>query len=88
MRAFLPLVLATLGLIFFALFLTAFPERFARGFLAALVEDLLAVLPAVFLLALFAAGFAAARHLLGMGATAIGGTMKGSETRPSAASGM
>jgi hypothetical protein len=75
----LPLVFATLGLIFFALFLAAFPERFATDFFAAFPEDFLAVLPAVFLLALFAAGFGATRLLLRTGATAIGGTMKGSE---------
>jgi hypothetical protein len=87
LRAYLPLVFPTLLLAFLALLLAVLLDRLATDFFAALPEDLLAVF-AVLLLAFFAAGFAATCLLLRIGATAIGGTIKGPETKPSAASGM
>src|SRR5216684_994166 len=83
-----------------ARFLRRFPLRNLRGLSGGLLRPLrrssLHRLPSGFfdsfllfcsLVAFLAACFAAARFLLGAGATAIGGTIMGSETRPSAASG-
>ena len=75
-------------LVFLAVFLAALLDLPAAVFLAAFAEDFLtAFFGLVFLLAL-AARLEAARFLLREGAAAIGGTIMGSETRPSAASGM
>jgi hypothetical protein len=62
------------------------PRVALRFFFAAFAADFLLDFLAVFLPTFFAACFGAAR-LFAAGAIAIGGTIMGSETRPSAASG-
>jgi hypothetical protein len=86
--AFLAVLLADFPLAFFAVFLTAFLAPLAAGFFFAVF--LAAFLTAFFadlLRAFLAVRFGAARFLFRTGATAIGGIIMGSETRPSVASG-
>jgi hypothetical protein len=76
-------------LVFFAVVLVAaLADGLAAVFVAAFPADLLTAFLAVLLRACFAARVEAARFLRGAGVAASGGTIIGSETRPSAASGM
>jgi hypothetical protein len=89
LRVFLAALLGDLLLAFFAVFLAALLDRFAAAFFTAFLADFLtAFFFFAVLRAVFAARFGAARFFLRVGATAIGGTIMGSETSPSAASGM
>jgi hypothetical protein len=81
-------VFAVFLLVFFAVLVAALADGLAAVFFAALPADLLTAFLAVLLLACFAARVEAARFLRGAGVAASGGTIMGSETRPSAASGM
>jgi hypothetical protein len=83
------LALRRFFLVFRAVVLAALLDRVAADFFPIFPADLpAAFFAAVFLLAFFAVRFGAVRFLLRAGATAIGGIIMGSETRPSAASGM
>src|SRR5437762_7525363 len=79
---------AVFFVVFLVLRLMTVLERLAADLLALLPADLLTAFRVGFLPVLLAVRFGATRFLFRAGAAANGGTIMGSVTRPSAASGM
>ena len=75
-------------LVFLGVLVAALLDLPATVFFAAFPADLLTVFLGLVFLPALAVRLEAARFLLAEGAAASGGTIMGSETRPSAASGM